>query len=200
MFHVRDFTWLAVAWVLIWVNPALAQSPAKKTDPKAIAALIAQLGDEDFQKRQAATRSLGAIGRPALAALREAADKHDEAEVRRRAKGLVETIENSLENLLEEYKAYGLPLPPKDAPLVRFGSAKSSLGFLLKPGTRNEEPEVLGGVERYRISVDTPLSILQPERATIPEIDGWIRELAALAIQCKARGWDKLALGLLHKW
>src|SRR5262249_48602533 len=141
---------------------------------------------------------------PALAALREAADNSSDAEVSRRAKRLVEKIENSLDNLLEEYKAYGLPLPPKDAPLVRFGFAKSSLGFLLRHCTRNDAPEVLAGMERHRIPLDTPLCILEPERATMSEIDDWTKGLeeglAPLAIQCKTRGWDNLALRLLEKW
>src|SRR5215831_14592627 len=122
MFHARDFAWFAVAWMLFPALPASAQFPAKPPDAKTIAGLIAQLGSENFQERQAATRSLGAIGRPALAALREAVDKNTNAEVTRRAKGLIEKIDNGLEQLLEDYKSYGLPLPPKDAPLVRFTS------------------------------------------------------------------------------
>src|SRR5262245_4608154 len=101
MLRVRDFTWLALAWLQLSAHPVPAQSPAKPADVKAIAALIAQLGSENFQERQAATRSLEAIGRPALAALREAANKNADAEVSRRAKGLVERIENGLEQLLE---------------------------------------------------------------------------------------------------
>ena len=99
MRHIRHLVYLAVA-LLLSVHPVLAQPPPKRPDAKAIAALIAQLGSADFQERQAATKSLEAIGRPALAALREAADKHDDAEVRRRAKGLIEKIENCLEQLL----------------------------------------------------------------------------------------------------
>ena len=84
-------------------------------------------------------------------------EKHANLEVRRRAKGLVEKLENSLEQLLEDYRAYGLPLPPKDAPLVRFESIMGftvngkiypptySVGFLLKQGTEKEPPHFLRG-------------------------------------------------------
>jgi hypothetical protein len=165
MLHLRDFACFAVAWMLLSAHPASAQAPAKPADAEAIAALIAQLGSADFQERRAATQSLEAIGRPALAALREAADKNANAEVTRRAKGLVEKIENGLEQLLEDYKSYGLPLPPKDAPLVRFESGgggkvngvvrplEYSLGFLLKPETKRASPKVLLGTRREHASL-----------------------------------------------
>jgi hypothetical protein len=208
MRHARDLVCLIVA-LLLSAQPALAQSPPKPPDAKAIATLIAQLGSADFQERKAATKSLEAIGRPALAALREAADKHDDAEVRRRAKELVEKIENSLEQLLEDYKAYGLPVPTKDTPLVRFESGAGStehgveyppsysLGFLLKPGTKTEPPDILRGSLRYQPHWNPPVTRIDPTKATPKDIDGWVADAAGdlffLAIQCKARGWDTLA-------
>src|SRR5207248_4057880 len=136
---------------------------------KAVAALIEQLGSAECAQREAATRALDKIGRPALAALRAAAEKHANLEVRRRAKGLVEKLENSLEQLLEDYRAYGLPLPPKDAPLVRFVSGGGgkvngveqppnySLGFLLRAGTKTEPPDILGGTLRYQPAWNPPV-------------------------------------------
>jgi hypothetical protein len=209
MFHLREFAYLAVTWTLLSAHPATAQSPAKPADAKAIAALIAQLGSENFQERQAATRSLEAIGRPALAALREAADKNADAEVSRRAKGLVEKIENGLEQLLEDYKSYGLPVPNKDTPLVRFASGGGgiylgvkqpltySLGFLLRPATKKESPEILRGSLRYRLMSRPAVTHLDPTKATAKDIDAWVadaeNDLFFLAIQSKARGWDSLA-------
>jgi uncharacterized protein (TIGR03067 family) len=55
--------------------------------------LIQQLGSPDFAQREAATQRLKVLGEPALDALRKAASS-DDAEVRRRAKGLIEDIEN----------------------------------------------------------------------------------------------------------
>jgi hypothetical protein len=215
MFHVRVCAWLAVASLLLSTHPVAAQTPSKPVDAKAIAALIAQLGNADFQQREAATRSLETIGRPALAALREAAEKHADAEVRRRANGLVEKIKNSLEQLLQDYKSYGLPLPPKDAPLVRFRSGgggtsngveqppRYSLGFLLKEGTKEEPPDILRGTFRYQPAWNPPIVLLDPVTATVPEIDGWAKDaghdLLPLAIQCKARGWDSLAQTFFEK-
>jgi hypothetical protein len=55
MFDPRKLAWLAFAWLLLLAHPASGQSPAKPADAKAIAALIAKLGSENFQERQAAT-------------------------------------------------------------------------------------------------------------------------------------------------
>jgi hypothetical protein len=49
-----------------------------------VARLVKQLGDEDFAKREAASKELNALGAPALAALRKAAADGD-PEVRRRS-------------------------------------------------------------------------------------------------------------------
>jgi hypothetical protein len=207
MFHLRDLAYLAVAWTLLSAHPAAVQSPSKLPDAKTIAALIAQLGSENFQERQAATRSLEAIGRPALAALREAVDKNANAEVTRRAKRLIEKIDNGLEQLLEDYKSYGLPLPPKDAPLVRFQSGggfllngvkqpfEYNLGFLLKPGSKEQPPEILFGTSRIRW--ETSFSLLDPVKAKTAEMEGWANDaryhLLPLAIQCKSRDWEAMA-------
>lgn len=57
-----------------------------------IAALVRQLGDDTFEKREAAARALRRAGAPALAAVRRATTSGD-PEVRRRARPLAELIE-----------------------------------------------------------------------------------------------------------
>ena len=64
--------WLLVA-LLLTVAPALAGTtsvPPAEPAPEAIAALIARLGDTDFQRREAASAELKAIGPAAVDALR----------------------------------------------------------------------------------------------------------------------------------
>jgi len=213
MSRFRNFACLAIPWLLLPGHPANGQTPSKRADAKAITALIAQLGSADFQERQAATKSLEAIGRPALAALREAADKHADAEVRRRAKGLVEKIENSLEQLLEDYKAYGLPLPPKDAPLVRFvpsyaigedgkETPNHDLGFLVKPATKDTGPVVLWGAWQSsptRFKDVIVVDIQKPNQEIgVWAREGWAEDKVVLAVQCKERVWDSLAQQLFE--
>jgi hypothetical protein len=57
-----------------------------------VAALIKQLGDDRFAKREAASKELEDIGEPALAALRKAATSRDDLEIRRRAERVIQTI------------------------------------------------------------------------------------------------------------
>ena len=73
-------------------NPEKAPAPepaptAKAPETARIAALVEQLGSTDYEKREAATKELAAIGKPALPAL-EATSKDLDAERASRAKDL----------------------------------------------------------------------------------------------------------------
>ena len=57
-----------------------------------VAALIKQLGDDEFARREAASKELEDIGEPALAALRKAANSSDDLGIRRRAERIIGTI------------------------------------------------------------------------------------------------------------
>lgn len=188
----------------------------KLPDAKSIDELIGRLGSANFQEREAATRALDAIGYSALPRLREAAAGASDAEARRRAKRLVEAIENQLESLLHAYKAYGLPVPPAESPLVRFeagGGGKVngvvqpieySLAFQLAPATADQGPELLRGRLRYRTWSGASCTVLDPTRATPEQIKAWLTEVDAedallLAIQCKVRGWDNLVQAFYEK-
>jgi hypothetical protein len=92
MSHFHKFAWLAASCLILSAHTASAQAPAKPADAKAVAALIAQLGSDDFAEREAATKALEAIGKPALAALRKAAKDSENAEIQRRAQRLVKRI------------------------------------------------------------------------------------------------------------
>lgn len=66
-----------------------------KTKPPNIPALVQQLGADSREERDGASKTLEKIGSPALAELRNAMASTD-AEIRRRAKRLLETIESKL--------------------------------------------------------------------------------------------------------
>jgi WD40 repeat protein len=97
---------LAAIAVLIGVGgPTLARAGGTKqdippaqvaeqdtADEKTIRALIAQLGDESFQKREEAEKKLVAVGKPALALLKKAAAEHGDAEVRERTAHVLKLI------------------------------------------------------------------------------------------------------------
>lgn len=86
------FVWLAVGLAL-----AVAGGPSRggpETEGK-VAALIKQLGDDEFAVREAASQELETLGEPALPALRKA-KASDDAEVRRRAEQLIRAISGKL--------------------------------------------------------------------------------------------------------
>jgi hypothetical protein len=98
---LRIRTVLAAALLLTACLPAaeprLAQeSSSSPTDAEHLAALIARLGSSRYEEREAASQALEALGPPALGPLRKALPGPD-AEVRRRAAQLVQTIERRLE-------------------------------------------------------------------------------------------------------
>lgn len=111
---------------------ALAEAP--DASPERIARLVHQLGSARFAERESATRSLDALGEPALESLRAAATASD-PETKRRASELVERIGQrvSLERLL---KPTTLALSFRDTPLeeaVKSLARQTGLQFELSP-------------------------------------------------------------------
>jgi hypothetical protein len=188
------------------------ERPAKEADPAAIAKLVKQLSSTDFTEREAASKALKAIGFPALDALRQAAKSND-AEVAQRASRLVEVIENSFEQLLADYRGYGLPLPPEDAKLVKFESGGRYilndklmpptyfLGFLLKSGDKDKPARLLVGTQEFDLESHKTVEVVEPKADLVKGIDPrwWGRSTfelnsgLAIALQCKSRGWNDLA-------
>jgi len=88
---------LITAMMGLLVAAALqAQHNPQDVSPESIAQLIRQLGAATFADREKATQALAAIGEAALPALKEAAAKSQDPEVRRRASDLVRVIEARL--------------------------------------------------------------------------------------------------------
>jgi RNA polymerase sigma factor (sigma-70 family) len=75
--------------------PPIARAEAAP-DNRDIEHLIKQLGNDEFEEREAATKALKKVGKPALEALHKAATENADAEVRARAAALVLVIRDSL--------------------------------------------------------------------------------------------------------
>jgi hypothetical protein len=117
----------------------------------------------------------------------------------------------SLNNLLKEYETLGLPLPPKDAKLLRYeagggfiynGKLKPktySLAFEIKPGTKTDRSTVLIGIHEAQIRWDPREQAVKPEPAAIKDLEFKDVDALLLAIQCHSRGWDELAKHFLAK-
>jgi WD40 repeat protein len=84
---------IALLALLLLALPLISVPAAPDADE--MARLVKQLGDDDFARREAASKRLIEIGELALDALRNAAES-DDAEVRRRAGEIVAGIENRL--------------------------------------------------------------------------------------------------------
>jgi uncharacterized protein (TIGR03067 family) len=85
---MRPRTLVASLALLLWPTAPHAAANDRPATPTQLAALVRQLGDDSYSKREAASKVLGALGAPALPALRRAAASAD-PEVRRRAARLV---------------------------------------------------------------------------------------------------------------
>jgi hypothetical protein len=83
---------VVVALALVAEVGSLRGNSGKAAKSDRVAALIKQLGDGAFAKREAASKELEHIGEPAIAALRKAATSSDDLEIRRRAKHIIQTI------------------------------------------------------------------------------------------------------------
>jgi uncharacterized protein (TIGR03067 family) len=71
---------------------ALSGDVRKETEAETVTRLIAQLGDDVFARREAATRQLKQIGEPALESLRKAAAADRDPEIRARARRIIPAI------------------------------------------------------------------------------------------------------------
>jgi hypothetical protein len=191
--------------------PSAEQATKKKSSMQseaiAITKLIEQLGSSKTTEQDEATKALEAIGLPALEQLRKVA-KDENVDVAGRAARLVATIEKSMDQLVEDYRGYGLPFPPKDAKLVKYESGGRYividklmpptyfLGFLLQPPTNDKPALLLVGTQEFRLEKNTPFFVVEPNPELVKDIEIGIIGLnsgLAVALQCKARGWNDLA-------
>ena len=88
--HMRSHVMMGT--VLLAGASLLHAQPDRETMTDRVARLIRQLGHDDFAKREAASKELDAIGEPALDALRKASASDGDAEIRRRAERIVESV------------------------------------------------------------------------------------------------------------
>jgi hypothetical protein len=132
---------------------------------------------------------------------------------------------DDLADLSADYRASGLPYPPEDAKLVRFWRGGSGsryprpttryhyIGFLLKDRKGDEPAEILVGSRRWIVDprYDRDVVVIDPDTAAFEgENPRWLVDSRwydatfeinagiATAIQCHARGWNRLAAKLLE--
>lgn len=80
----------------------LGAAPLTPTSAARIAALIEQLGDDSFDKREEASKTLVNIGVPAVRFLRKAASTNEDPEIRLRAERVIQTIAGRVPGLVQK--------------------------------------------------------------------------------------------------
>jgi hypothetical protein len=208
--------WFVLSSILIAPRErAIAADSRADQQEKEIATLIAQLGSTAFQERERATQALFVLGRPALIYLRHAAAENKDLEIRHRARLLVQRLENTLDELLVMYRSLDLPVPPQDAPLIRFqrcsGYVKgrelppsNHLGFLVQQRTRTTGAKVSWNARTVDVEENRAIQVVEPHtRRGVDDICGKLSPLQdddlILIVQCKARGYNRLADALFHQ-
>jgi hypothetical protein len=119
----------------------------------------------------------------------------------------------ALDPLLAEYRAHGLPLPPRGAKLVRYQSGgefllngkvvppRYSIAFLVKGGPAKGTASLLCGTRDFGVSKGERLPRpIAPKPAALGAIDLGAEESLLMAVQCRYLGWDDLARHLLARW
>jgi regulator of sirC expression with transglutaminase-like and TPR domain len=155
--------WLAIAvLVLLMPLPASGQQAANETEvTRQIARLIAQLDADTFEVRERASRELERIGMPALAAL-EAARAHQSAEVRGRARALVEAMTTAVRR--REFMAFA-STPDEQLDLER---GMWLIGRILDPNVKQAEMskrlDELAAKVRARLGKGVDAATADPEK------------------------------------
>jgi hypothetical protein len=113
--------------------------------------------------------------------------------------------------LLARYRSLGLPLPPPDAKLVRFelegggiidGQFQPrlfALAFVVKPETRTEYPLLLSGIHQWQPVRSLHAEEVKPGADVADSLYVDSEGTLALALQCEARGWKRLARRLYEQ-
>jgi hypothetical protein len=106
----------------------------------------------------------------------------------------------TLDELVKEYQRYGLPVPPKEAELVRVKLAAQravkpsyTLGFLYPPAKPGGQPRLLQGYSWTTWFVPEKVTLAKPIPASTEGVALSHWDWLCLAAQCKIRGWDDLA-------
>jgi hypothetical protein len=183
-------------------------NPPEKTvvKPAEIDRLIKQLGSNDFEEREAAQKALEKIGPRALEALRAAASKSTDQEIRGRAAKLVASIEQGIDSLLVIYRDYDLPLPPKGAVLVKYWRTDQppEVAFLVKKGREENPPLLLKRDKEFEIHPEHTITPLSPKDVSGKDLAKMIRSTSIFsdtmlyfALQCKHAGYTDWAENLL---
>ncbi len=115
----------------------------------------------------------------------------------------------SLDEMVEEYRRFGLPIAPKEAELVKIkwwsreGSTEDTyfLAFRIPPMKPKGEPQYLmvdGTIWRHGMD-DREITLAKPILETLHQVESYLTSDLWLAVECRIHGWDGLASALYRR-
>jgi len=163
---------------MVFLTPLDDPSKAAAPDAKQLKKLIQDLGSDDFSVREKATQGLSEIGRPALPALREALQQSTDAEVRQRARRIMDLIQTSTKYLLESLKDPD-PAQRKEAAeiLERLGAGAKPVVTALAEALKDKDETVRDAVINALLVIDPAAEALTRAIPAKAHVDGKYQKL-----------------------
>jgi hypothetical protein len=189
------------AYALGQVGPGLTEAGERRAD--ALAALVkASEQDKSEKVRFWAARALKKFAplepNEGVSALKKAPSGEKNKGVD--AIPSLQIKESTLEQLLSDYRKYGLPLPPKDAKLMFVKSEDSDADvFWLRAGNKTLPTTILRGLHsrEVKVELESDGQTISPDQEKLEGLDLDTGQTVVLAAQCHAQGYAKLARHLL---
>lgn len=173
-------------------EPSRAGSP----DANQIKNLIRELGSDEFEVREKATKALSEIGRAALPALRQALESTD-AEVRQRARHIMDAIQTSTKYLTDTLKDRDPALRKEAAEILeRLGPQAKAVVPDLAAALQDKDEAVRDAALNALLAIDPGA---EPVKKVIPakaHVDGkYLKLLRRIRVPR-----DKQSYGELHDY
>ena len=188
---------------------AAEDPPAPVTRETEIERLISKLSDPSFDERERAAKALKTAGPDITKLLLTQRKKSEDPEMLKQIDAVLEHVA-PLDYLLALYEAYGLPLPPAAAPLVRVHTGWKgedenplfALDFLIskEPLTFLVGTQMVTAKDRK-----DEYALIQPDAEAAHDARAAWRCVfefncgLATALQCHARGWKALSKKILEQ-
>ena len=174
MIILAKVLFLTVVVLIPLDDPSKAAAP----DAKQLKKLIHDLGADEFSVREKATQALSEIGRPALPALREALQQSTDAEVRQRARRVMDSIQTSTKYLLESLKDPD-PAQRKEAAeiLERLGADAKPVVPALVEALKDKDENVRDAVINALLAIDPAAAALTRAIPAKAHVDGKYQKL-----------------------
>jgi len=168
---------MQVLFLTLSVIIPLDESSKAAPETKQLKKLIRDLGSDDFSVREKATQGLSEMGRPALPALRNALQNTD-AEVRQRARRIMNSIQSSTKYLLENLKDPD-PAQRKEAAeiLERLGAAAKPVVPALVEALKDKDENVRDAVINALLAIDPAAQALTSAIPAKAHVEGKYQKL-----------------------